>query len=95
MINLRQGEAVFGTRLVQVSEVHADPSFPIFVLGNHRISQPLRVFDLVDGLGLEEALDLFCNRFRLRDPGLTSFLLDRPVSGVNAQLMSYDGWVDA
>ena len=51
LIYLRQREAVFRARLVQVGVVDADAPLATRFLDHHHVGRPVRVVDLPDELG--------------------------------------------
>lgn len=51
--------AIFGTHLIQVSELHAYPPFAIGLLDHYDIGQPSMVFDGSDEADLSELSHIF------------------------------------
>lgn len=59
LVYLWKREAVFGTGLIEVGEVHADLPFSRLLFYHHRVGQPLRIVDLLYYACLEELLNFF------------------------------------
>ena len=49
-VDAGERKTIFWTGLVEVGEVHAHPPFPVGLLHQHYISQPLGVVDFLDDL---------------------------------------------
>jgi hypothetical protein len=65
LVNLRKGEWVFGAGLVEAGIVNAHSPFPILLLDQDGVGQPIGVLDLFNEAGVQEPCELLANHLAL------------------------------